>query len=35
MMDPPTVVVDRPFFFFIYAPESGTILFAGRVMNPA
>ncbi|MDD5371134.1 MAG: serpin family protein [Anaerolineaceae bacterium] len=34
MMNPPVVVVDRPFIFFIYAPESGTILFAGRVMDP-
>ena len=32
----PTVVrVDRPFLFFIYEQKSGTILFAGRVMNPA
>jgi serpin B len=35
MMNPPVVVVDHPFIFFIYAPESGTILFAGRVMDPA
>jgi len=27
--------VDRPFLFFIYEPTHGTILFAGRVLNPA
>jgi serpin B len=35
MSPPPVVRVDRPFLFFIYEQESGTILFAGRVMNPA
>jgi serpin B len=30
-----TVNVDRPFMFFIYEPGHGTILFAGRVLNPA
>ena len=32
----PTVVkVDRPFLFFIYEQKSGTILFTGRVTDPA
>jgi len=35
MMSPPVVRVDRPFQFFIYDQDSGTILFAGRVLNPA
>jgi len=35
MINPPTVKVDRPFLFFIYEQGSGTVLFAGRVMNPA
>jgi serpin B len=35
MMNPPVVRVDRPFLFFIYDRGSGTVLFAGRVMNPA
>lgn len=30
-----TVNVDRPFLFFLYEPTHGTILFAGRVLNPA
>lgn len=29
-----TVNIDRPFLFFIYEPTYGTILFAGRVLNP-
>jgi serpin B len=29
-----SVNVDRPFMFFIYEPTHGTILFAGRVLNP-
>ena len=32
---PPLVVVDRPFVFAIRERLSGTILFLGRVMNPA
>jgi serine protease inhibitor len=32
---PPTVVVDHPFVFVIRERFSGTILFMGRVMNPA
>ncbi|OLB59197.1 MAG: hypothetical protein AUI13_04690 [Gemmatimonadetes bacterium 13_2_20CM_2_69_23] len=32
---PPSVVVDRPFVFAIRERLSGTILFLGRVMNPA
>ena len=35
IMNPPVVVVDHPFLFFIYDLGSGTILFEGRVMNPA
>ncbi|MGB8646944.1 MAG: serpin family protein [Anaerolineae bacterium] len=31
---PVTVTIDRPFFFFIRDIETGTILFAGRVVNP-
>ncbi len=36
MMNPDLVelVVDRPFVFFIYDHASGTILFAGRVVDP-
>jgi serpin B len=30
-----TVVVDRPFLFYIYDQPTNTILFAGRVMNPS
>ncbi len=30
-----TVVVDRPFLFYIYDQSTNTILFAGRVMNPS
>ncbi|XXT20156.1 serpin family protein [Sorangium sp. So ce429] len=29
-----TIVLDRPFFFFISDPETGAILFAGRVNDP-
>ncbi len=32
---PPSIVVDHPFLFFIRERLSGTILFMGRVMNPA
>ena len=32
---PPTYVVDHPFVFMIRERFSGTILFMGRVMNPA
>ena len=32
---PPVVVVDRPFLFFIYAQNTGTILFEGRVLDPS
>jgi len=35
MINPPTIKVDHPFLFFIYEQGSGTVLFAGRVMNPA
>lgn len=30
-----SVNVDRPFLFFIYEPTHGTILFAGRVLDPS
>lgn len=32
---PPVVVVDRPFLFFIYEQNTGTILFEGRVLDPS
>jgi serpin B len=32
---PPTIVVDRPFVFAIRENLSGTILFFGRVLDPA
>jgi serpin B len=32
--DPLRVIVDRPFIFFIHDTQTGTILFAGRVLNP-
>ncbi len=35
MENPPVIQVDRPFLFYIYEMSRGTILFAGRVMNPA
>ena len=31
----PTIAADRPFIFFIRDLETGTILFVGRVLNPA
>jgi serpin B len=31
---PPTIVVDRPFLFFIWEKYSGSILFMGKVMDP-
>lgn len=35
ILNPPVVQVDRPFFFAIYHPGSGTVLFAGRMMDPS
>ncbi|MDR3577726.1 MAG: serpin family protein [Anaerolineaceae bacterium] len=35
VFNPPILKVDRPFVFFIYDQKSGTILFAGRELNPA
>ncbi len=32
---PVTIKIDRPFVFFIRDIPTGTILFIGRVMNPA
>ena len=32
---PPSITIDRPFVFVIRERFSGTILFMGRVMNPA
>jgi serpin B len=29
-----TLIVDRPFLFFIRNVNTGTLLFAGRVVNP-
>jgi serpin B len=34
IQNPAVLIVDRPFLFFIYEQKSGTILFAGRVMDP-
>jgi serpin B len=34
-MEMPEVQVDRPFIYAIYDQDSGTILFLGRVLNPA
>ena len=33
--DPITVTIDRPFMFLIRDIETGTVLFLGRLMNPA
>ena len=33
--DPIEVTIDRPFLFLIRDIETGTVLFLGRVMNPA
>lgn len=32
---PPTVLIDQPFMFFIRDSETGSLLFFGRVLNPA
>lgn len=32
---PPVIRFDRPFLYAIYDKPTGTILFMGRVMNPA
>ena len=32
---PPEMRMDRPFIYVIYDKGSGSILFMGRVMNPA
>lgn len=35
IMETTKVNIDRPFLFFIYEPTHGTILFAGRVLDPS
>jgi serpin B len=32
---PPTLVVDRPFLFFVRHKSTGAILFQGRVVDPS
>jgi serpin B len=34
-MEPVTVNIDRPFIFMIRDIETGSLLFMGRVLNPA
>jgi serpin B len=34
-IEPPSFVVNRPFFFEIRDDRSGSILFMGKILNPA